>query len=164
MTLLWTGHPAEAVTSLERASTRKPDDYQIRGNLGDAYKARGDAQKAGEAYSRSVVLARAQLALNPNDAAAMSYAATGLAKTGHPAEAKRLMREALALDQKDPNILSDAAVVAALAGRDAEALTLLRRAADAGYCREIIGRQPEFAGLQPNAEFRSIVNAPKKTS
>jgi Flp pilus assembly protein TadD/TolB-like protein len=164
MTLLWTGHPVEAAASLERAAREKPADFQIRGNLGDAYRAQGDPRKAGEAYATSIALSRAQLGLNPNDATAMSYAATGLAKTGHPAEAQEQMRGALVLDQKDPNILSDAAIVAAIAGRDAEAIAFLRRAVDAGYCREIITRQPEFARLQQNPEFRSIIAAPQKAA
>jgi len=40
----------------------------------------------------------------------------------------------------------------------------LRRAADAGYCRTIIARQPEFERLSQNPEFRSIIAAPPKAA
>jgi hypothetical protein len=46
-----------------------------------------------------------------------------------------------------------------LGGRTAEALDWLRKAADAGYCREIIARQPEFAPVRDSPEFRAIVAA-----
>ena len=33
----------------------------------------------------------------------------------------------------------------------------LRKAADAGYCREIIARQPEFSAVRDSPEFRAII-------
>jgi tetratricopeptide (TPR) repeat protein len=164
MTQLWTGHPAEAVSSLEGAARQTPSDYQVFGNLGDAYRAHGEPAKAHDAYARAIALARAQLDLNPKDVTAQCQIATALAKTGKTAEASREMQKALALDRTDPNVLSDAAIVAASAGHDAEALGLLRQAAGAGYCREIIARQPEFARFQTKPEFRSIIAAPQKAA
>lgn len=80
------------------------------------------------------------------------------------AEARREMERALAIDQNDPNVMSDAAIVSALAGRDADALAWLRKAVAAGYCRQIVARQPEFARLSQNPEFRSIIAAPPKAA
>ena len=164
MTQLWTGRPAEAVANLERASAQTPTDYQVFGNLGDAYRAQGEDAKARAAYEKSIALARGQLGVNPSDASARSFVATGLAKTGRTAEASREMRSALALDQQDPNMLSDAAIVSALAGDDAAALAWLRKAVAAGYCRQIAERQPEFAKLRETNEFRSIIAAPQKAA
>ncbi len=164
MTQLWTGRAAEAVASLERAARQRPNDYRIFGNLGDAYRATGEADKANDAYARAIDLARAQLGLNPSDATAVSQVATSLAKRGQLAEARREMERALALDQNDPNVMSDAAIVCALGGRDADALAWLRKAVAAGYCREIVERQPEFARLSQNPEFRSIIAAPPKAA
>ena len=61
-------------------------------------------------------------------------------------------------------LFSEAAIVAALAGRDAEAIEWLRRAVAAGYCRDIILWQPEFARFRDNPEFRSIVAAPRNAA
>jgi Flp pilus assembly protein TadD len=158
LTQLWTGRSAEAVASLETASRAAPNNYMIWGNLGDAYRAaRAPRGKADEAFTRSIKLARAQLRLNPQDATAHSFLATSLAKTGHVAEAAAPMREALALEEKNPNMLSDAAIVAALSGRTDEALSWLRKAVDAGYCRAIIARQPEFEALRNRREFQEVI-------
>jgi Flp pilus assembly protein TadD/TolB-like protein/predicted Ser/Thr protein kinase len=161
MTQLWSGHAADAVASLESAAKELPNDYQIRGNLADALRDSGQEEKARESYDRAVTLAREQLRVNPRDASAFSAVATGLARTGRVADARAPMLEALAIDSADANILSDAACVAALAGRKEEALGLLRRALAAGYCRSTIARQPDFNSLRDDAEFRSIVAAPR---
>ncbi len=164
MTQLWSGHAAEAVASLERGARETPNDYLLQGNLGDAYRARGDSAKASAAYARSVALARVQLGLNPNDVRARCFVATGLAKTGHIAEAQEDMARVTALDPGVPEVYVDAAIVAALAGIDREALDWLRKAASAGYCRDIIQRQPEFARFRDKPEFRSIVAAPHEAA
>ncbi len=161
MTQLWTGRYAEAVTSLERAVHESPNDYQMWSNLGDAYRGAGQEPRAREAYDRAIALAREELRINPKEAAAMSAIATGLARTGRVAEGRSRMQEALALDSSDSNVLSDAAIVAALDGRREDALSFLRRAVAAGYCRTTIARQPEFASLRDDADFRSIIAAPR---
>ncbi len=160
LTQLWTGRYAEAVESLELASQYGPKDYRIWGNLGDAYRGvRGRSDEAAKAYARSLELARVQLRLNPQDAAAHSFVATGLAKTGHSSEAGEEMRRALAIDPKEPNILSDAAIVAAVAGRTEEAIEWLRKAVEAGYCRVIIARRPEFEVLRGDPRFQDLVRS-----
>jgi tetratricopeptide (TPR) repeat protein len=153
LTQLWTGRPADAVESLEKASGKSPKNFVIWGNLGDAYGARGRAADATKAYERSIELAREQLRLDPRDAAAHSFVATGLARTGQLAAASEEIRQALELDSKEPNILSDAAIVAALAGRDGEAIEWLRKAVAAGYCPQIIARQPEFERIRTDPAF-----------
>ena len=161
---LWTGHVAEATAYLERATQESPANFAIWGNLGDAYRAQGAAEKSNTAYARSIDLARTQLELNPNDVFARCFVATGLARTGHTADASKEMGQVIALDSKEPDVFSDAAIVAAIAGRDAEALDWLRRAASAGYCRDIILWQPEFARFRDNPDFRSIVAVPQRAA
>ncbi|MGH9363810.1 MAG: protein kinase domain-containing protein [Thermoanaerobaculia bacterium] len=158
---LWTGRYAEAIESLETAARNGPNNFVVWGNLGDAYRGAGRTEKAAEAYGRSLALAREKLLLNPRDTQAHQCIATSLAKTGHAAQAEEPMRQALSLDPRDPSVLSDAAIVAALAGRTAQALEWLRKAVEAGYCRDILLRQPEFTRLKDEPEFRSIVTAPR---
>jgi eukaryotic-like serine/threonine-protein kinase len=165
LTQLWTGRYREAVETLERAAANGPKDFVIWANLGDAYRgARGRAEDAAKAYARSIELAREALKLNPTDAIACSFIATGLAKTGHVDEAGAFSRKALALDDKNPDLLSDAAIVAAIAGRDAEAMEFLQKAVAAGYCPATIARQPEFDRLREAPAFRSIVAAPRSAA
>ncbi len=160
LTQLWTGHFAESTTVLEKAVQLAPDDFRVWGNLGDAYRGQGRADKAEGAYTRALTLAREYLRLNPQDTQAHQILASGLAKTGHAAEAQEPMRQALSLDPKDPDVLANAAIIAALAGRRAEAIEWLRKAVDAGYCRAIVLRQPEFSRLANEPGFRSIVSEP----
>ena len=165
VTQLWSGRPAEAIPALERAAAATPAEYRIWGNLGDAYaEIPGASQKGREAYERSLALAREELKLNSNNAEALAYVATGLARTGRAGEADAPMREALRLEPKDPTIIADAATVAALAGRNREALDFLRKAVAAGLCPSILTLRPEFASLRDNPEFRSIVAAPQKAA
>jgi Flp pilus assembly protein TadD/TolB-like protein len=165
LTQLWTGRPADAVVSLERAAAAAPGSFRVWGNLGDAYAAGpGTAPKAPAAYARSISLAREALKLNPQDAEALAYVATGLARSGHAAEADAPMREALRIETKDPQVFVDAAAVAALAGHDSDTLQYLRKAVDAGYCRSILTFQPEFARFRESPDFRSIVAAPQRAA
>jgi Flp pilus assembly protein TadD/TolB-like protein len=157
---LWTGRYAEATGTLEMAVKLGPNDFRIWGNLGDAYRGQGHPDKAAEAYTRALTLAREYLRLNPRDTQAHQIVATSLAKTGHMAEAQEPMRQTLALDPKDPDVLANAATIAALAGRPAEAIEWLRKAVDAGYCPAIALRQPEFSRLHNDPAFRSIIAAP----
>jgi Flp pilus assembly protein TadD len=165
LTQLWAGHSADAVVSLERAAAGTPADFRIWGNLGDAYAENPNTSlKAAAAYERSISLAREALKLNPKDSEALSYVATGLARTGRAAEADEPMREALRIETKDPTVFADAATVAALSRRDGEALRFLRKAVDAGYCTSILTFRPEFARLRESPDFRSIVAAPHKAA
>ena len=164
VTQLWTGRYPEAVTSLELAARYAPKNYRIQANLGDAYRAVKKPASTAAAYARSIALAQEQLRLNPRDAVAHSYAATGLAKTNRAAEAAAEVKQAIELEPKEPSILLDAAVVAALAGRTAEAMDSLRKAVAAGYCRTIIARQPEFERFRNDPAFQAIVAAPPRAA
>jgi len=161
MTQLWTGRTADAVASLESASSAAPNDYQIWSNLADAYRDAGQAERSRETYDRAIAMARERLRIDPKEASAFSVIATALARTGRIADGRAQMLEALAIDSTDANILSDGAIVAALDGRKEEALSFLRRAVAAGYCRSTIARQPEFASLRDDADFQSIIAAPR---
>jgi len=165
LTELWMGREADAVRDLELASRNSPHSFAVWGNLGDAYRRTKTNEKADAAYQRSIVLARERLSLNPSDTDALGFLATGLAKTGHAAEAADPIRRSLAAgNDKDPIAFSDAATVAALSGRDDEALKLLRRSAALGYCADIFVRQPEYEHLRDNPDFRAIVAAPQKAA
>jgi serine/threonine-protein kinase len=164
LNLLCTGHYTEATALLEAAVKLAPDDFRVWENLGDAYAGQGRTDKATEAYSRSLTLARNYLRLNPKDTQAHQAVATGFAKTGNTVDAQEPMRQALILDPKNPDVLANAATIAALAGRQAEAIDWLRKAVDAGFCRDIVLRQPEFSRLQNEPAFRSIITAPRKAA
>ncbi len=164
LTQLWTGRPGEAVATLETASRNAPANFQVWGAFGDALAETGAKERAAQAYGRAIELAQGAVRLNPRDAAAHSVLGTSFARTGRTEKAVGEIQTALSLDDKQPNVLADAATVAALRGNSQEALGWIRKAVDAGYCRQIIARQPEFASLHSSPEFQSIVAAPRKTA
>jgi serine/threonine-protein kinase len=161
MNQLWSGQNAEALGSLRRAAELGPKNYKIWGNLGDGYRINGREKEAKEAYATSVSLAREQLRVNPGDAAAHSWVAVGLARTGQLAAAAEETRKALAAEGTDPNVMMDAALVALLSGRRSEAIAWIDRAVRAGYCRSIVAIQPDFIELRADAKFRAIVAEPR---
>ena len=164
LTLVWTEHPGEAVKWLEAATRNAPNDFQVWVVFGDSLAESGQRERASQAYTRAIELSRGALRLNPQDSAAHAALGTSLARTGHAEEGARELETAIALDDKQPSVFADAATVAALRGRPEEALRWIRRAVDAGYCRQILGRQPEFASLRDSPEFQSIVAAPRKAA
>ncbi len=164
LTQLWTGRPGEAVATLETASRNAPANFQVWGAFGDALAETGAKERAAQAYGRAIELAQGAVRLNPRDAAAHSVLGTSFARTGRTEKAVGEIQTALSLDDKQPNVLADAATVAALRGNSQEALGWIRKAVDAGYCRQIIARQPEFASLHSSLEFQSIVAPPRKTA
>jgi Flp pilus assembly protein TadD/TolB-like protein len=164
LTQLWTGRAKDAVASLEVAARGAPSNYQIWAAFGDALAETGEKTRAADAYARSITLARDALKLNPSDSIAHSVLGTSLARTGHGDDAAREMQAALTLDDKEPSTLADAATVAVLRGETPAALEWMRRAVAAGYCPQILARQPEFASLRGTPEFQSIVAAPRKAA
>ncbi len=164
LALLWTEHPREAVSSLEIATRNAPNDFQVWAAYGDALSESGAKTEAARAYERAVALGRDALRLNPADVAAHSVLGATLARSGRLEEGAKELQAALALDDRHPNVLADAATVAALRGQTGETLSWIRRAVAAGYCREVIARQPEFASLRGLPEFQAIIAAPRKAA
>ena len=164
LTLLWTGHPVEALAALETAARQAPNNFEVWGSYGDALAETGARERAEEAYERSISLAREALKLNPSDGAALAVLGASLARTGRLDQGARAVEAALAINREEAMVLAEAAMIAALRKRPAEALAWLKKAVDAGYCPQILARQPEFAELRGSPEFKSIVAAPHKAA
>ena len=150
----------ESADTFEKAVALAPSDSVLWTNLGDAYRwAPGLRARAGAAYRKAIDLARAELAINPKDAAACVTLALGFAKTGNAAEAKTQIERALAIDPRDVNTFYEAAIVASAGGDSAAAIDWIRRAAEAGYSRDRIEREPEFAGVRNHPDFQRALAA-----
>ena len=164
LTLLWNGRAQEAVATLDEASRNAPNDYEIRATFADALSESGAKERAAKTYAEAIALARSALELNANDAKAHAVLGAALARTGSLDEGAKELRQAIALDPQDSMALAEAGMVAALRGRSAEAIATLRKAVAAGYCPQILARQPELASLRDSREFQSIVAAPRKAA
>jgi len=93
------GHPEQAVTALERAAARVPDDDGLRFNLGAAYDRDGRFEEAEQAF-------RAIIARDPAHAEALNYLGYLLADRGERLdEAISLINRALDVERDNPSYL-----------------------------------------------------------
>ena len=152
------GRYPESAAAFEKAVALLPSHFQNWANLGDALRLTpGRETDAAEAYAKSIALARAELATNPNDGLVHSYLALCLAKIGRAAEARDHLNKSLRAGSPGPELLFNAAVVVNRLKEPAEALEYLSRARHAGFNPAIIRNEPELANLRSRADFGDVV-------
>ena len=154
------GRYADAVSMYEQAVARSPGpNYAMFGNLADAYRqASGLQAKAPPAYQRAIELAEQQLAINPNNAAALSSVAVYRAKLGEKDQALRNIRLARGLAPSNATIAFKAVLVLELLGRRAEALAALEQLLKSGQALDQIQAEPELRGLRDDPAFRRLMS------
>ena len=159
------GQYAASCTSFEKATQLMPNDFTLWMNLGDAYRwTPGQKEKANAAYARAIDAARATLKINPASAIAHAVAASALAKSGHPTEAKHEIDEALKLDPTNANVLYQAAVISTIRSERDSALMWTRRAVSAGYPPADASRDPELSSLRKDPAFLKTISGPRSNS
>ena len=150
---------ADAARLLEEATALDPYNYEIWGNLGDAYYwAPGLRERASAAYRKALQLGEEQRKVNTRDAHMLSYLAAYHAMLGEKAKAQSQIQEAEKLAPKDPEILYYAAMVYVQAGDQKKSVDSLERAVAAGYPAAGIRDTPNFAVLENNPRFRALIS------
>lgn len=147
----------EAVKVFSKAVELNSNDQMSMGNLGDAYRWSGQAEKAAAAYGKAIELCNQALKINPRDAEIMAYLALYYAKTGQEEQALSMAEHARSLAKDDVNLIYDDAVVHALTGHAPEALSTLREAFQKGYAVDYAKNDPELNRLASNPEFENLV-------
>jgi tetratricopeptide (TPR) repeat protein len=161
--LYFQGKYPEALSAFERAVQRGANTYLYWGNLGDAARMTpGGSDKAHEAYTRAVQLARAELARTPDDVDARSSAAVYLIRDGQAKAALAEIHQVLAAKSIPPAVLFKAALVTELAGQRARALDLLGRALAAGYQLGEIAQEPDFVTLRTDPQYHKLASRYEK--
>jgi tetratricopeptide (TPR) repeat protein len=155
---------ADAARLLEEATALDAQNYEIWGNLGDAYYwAPGLRQRAPAAYRKALALGEEQRKINARDAHMLSYLAGYHAMLGEKEKARGRIAEAEKLAPKDPEVLFYAAMVYVQAGDRKQSMELLERAMAAGYPAAGIRDTPNFAVLENEPRFRALIaNGEKK--
>lgn len=145
----------DALPSLQRASELMPDDAEGHGNLGNAFRAAGQLEKAVASHGRAISLEpghaeshnnlgsalldlgrieeaiasfRRAVALKPDFALAHANLGNALTLQNQPDEAEASCRRALALDPRLAAAVVQLAEIAAAGGRFEEAEKRLREA------------------------------------
>jgi tetratricopeptide (TPR) repeat protein/predicted Ser/Thr protein kinase len=154
---------ADAARLLEEATTLDAQNYEIWGNLGDAYYwAPGMRDRAPAAYRKALELGEEQRKINPRDAHMLSYLASDHAMLGESQKAQLRIAEAEKLAPRDPEVLYYAGLVAMQSGDRNKSLEKLERAVASGYPPEGIRDTPNFSVLAEDPRFKTLVQGKKK--
>jgi tetratricopeptide (TPR) repeat protein len=150
---------ADAAHMAEEATTLDAQNYEIWGNLGDAYYwAPGMRERAAGAYRQALDLGEEQRKINPRDAHMLSYLAEYHAMRGEKHKARLRIKEAETLAPRDPEVLYYAAIVYVQAGDQKTAVDKLEKAVAAGYPAGVVGDTPNFAVLEKDPRFRALIS------
>ncbi len=150
-----------AAQVFEEATALDPNNYELWGNLGDAYYwAPALRDQAGSAYRKALALGEEQRKINPRNPNMLSYLAEYRAMMGESAPARATITQALQLAPNDPEVLCYAGMVYAQAGDNGKAIDALQHAIAAGYPPASIRDTPNFDRLESDPRFKALVATP----
>jgi serine/threonine protein kinase/Flp pilus assembly protein TadD len=130
------------------------------GNLGDAlYWSPTRRSEAATAYKRAVELARAKLAVNPNDTETWAYLGEYSAMIDDRGTAEEAIRHVTRLGTTDPLVMLRLALIYNHFGETDQTLVWLRKAVAAGLPRFFIRDTPDFEKLKGNPNFQVLSNS-----
>jgi Flp pilus assembly protein TadD len=148
---------AEAASSYREALKLEDNNYQLWGNLADAYFFNGQHDEAIKTYQKELGLMLEQLRVNPNNAVLLGDVAACYGQLGKPADALQNLDKSLQLGHSDKDLLFNAAVVYNELGNTGVALEWLQKAISAGYSRSVVRTAPIFDNLHDNARFQQML-------
>ena len=149
----------EAAGTYEQAVKLNPVDYEMWGNLGDAYNWTPKQQsQAPQAYQKAISLANEALRVNPRDATVLCDLALYHAMVREKEPASAFLRKALALAPGNSDFLFKAAEIYNQFGMTESALTALQGSIKQGYSRSFARDHPIFANLKTDSRFRKLVD------
>jgi tetratricopeptide (TPR) repeat protein len=148
---------AEAARTYEEAVKLDERDYQLWGNLGDAYFwAPGKRADAVRAYQKASTLAKAKLLVNPRDAHLLGDLAIYHAMLQERSAATAYLGQALKIAPDDGDLRFKAALVYNELGETGKALESLGKALVAGYSPSKVHDTPDFDHLRSNPRFQEL--------
>lgn len=159
---LYSEDSAEAVRLFQEAATLGPKNHLNFGNLGDAYRAAGEAAKADAAYQKAIELAYQAWKLNSKDATTLRSLALYYAEKGDATQALNFIRRASAIDASDNNVMYTEAVIHHLAGRDDLAIPALKKSFESGYPARVAANDYALRTLRTNPAFQQLLSTHNK--
>jgi tetratricopeptide (TPR) repeat protein len=148
----------QAAQIFEKATALDAENYEVWGNLGDAYYwSPADRPKANAAYQKAIDLALKLVAVNPRDAGVLGYLAQYYAMAGERPAALAYIHRALGVAPADPDLLETAATVFNQCGDKEQTLTYLEKAIAAGYSRSLLRDTPNFDNLRGLPRFKELM-------
>jgi eukaryotic-like serine/threonine-protein kinase len=148
----------DAARNYERALALDNKQYEVWGNLGDAYHwIPGKDGKAEGAYRKAISLAQEQASINPRDPYLLVYVAGYHAMLKERKPALDYLQRALHVGSGKPEVLFNAALVHNQLGDTDESLAWLEKALAAGYSARVVSDSPNFDNLAANPRFKDLM-------
>jgi tetratricopeptide (TPR) repeat protein len=161
----YAGRYGDAVAMFEQATRLAPEDHQLWGNLGDAYRRTpGQEELALGAYANAAELARGALRVNPDSVATRTQLAYYLVRQGETAQAATELQTAGPVPDGDLYSHYYAALVYKELGDLAAAVVQTRKAIESGYPVTLLGADPEFSVIMRDRALATKVEAARKSS
>jgi serine/threonine protein kinase/tetratricopeptide (TPR) repeat protein len=149
---------SQAARTYESAVALNDRNYELWGNLGDAYYwAAGERPKARAAYQRAIELAEEHIPINPRDSTILGYISQYYAMCDQRVEALKYIHRALHVAPVGSDLLLTAAIVFNQLGDTENALDYLEQAEKAGTSSTILRDTPNFDNLHTLSRFQHLV-------
>jgi eukaryotic-like serine/threonine-protein kinase len=150
---------ADAARTYEAAVKLDDQNYEIWGNLGDAYYWTPEMRdRAPAAYRNAIMFALRKLKVNPRDAEVLEYLAGYYAMTGDKETAMKYLGRAQEIDPNSPDLLVNAAIVHNQLGDTEGAVNLLLRSVQAGAPPSSLRDLPNFDNLHGDSRLKQLFN------
>jgi serine/threonine-protein kinase len=148
----------ESASQFEEAVKLDEKDYQMWGNLGDAYFwSPGRRAESLIAYGKAIALGEDKLRVNPRDSEVLSYLAMYHAMREERMPALDNLDAALRLNPKSPDLLFNAGIVYQQLGDTPRALKALEKAVAGGISRATLSDTPNFDKLRSSRRFLKLI-------
>jgi tetratricopeptide (TPR) repeat protein len=148
----------ESAAQFEEAVKLDEKDYQLWGNLGDAYFwSQGRRPESLYAYSKAIALGEDKLRVNPRDSEVLSYLAMYHAMRDERTPALDNLEAALRLNPNSPDLLFNAGIVYQQLGDTPRALEALEKAIAGGISPTTLSDTPNFDKLRNSPRFLKLV-------
>jgi len=149
----------QAAGNFRQALALDASDYQIWGNLADAYYYGGDTSQSIEPYKKAISMAEQQLKVNPRDQVVLADLADYYSMLGDRKRSLTYLDRALELRHGDKELLFIAAVVYNQLHETGTALEWLGKALDAGYSRAAVAEASPLDNLHSNPRYQALMQA-----
>ena len=149
---------AESATDFEQAVKLDSKNYELWGNLGDAYYwTPGRRPEAASAYGTAITLGEENLRHNSRDAQLLAYLGQYHAMRGERKPALDNIGAALRLQPKSPDVVLASAIAYQQLGDSTRALNALEKVVSLGIAPATIRDTPNFAALSGNPRFLALI-------
>jgi serine/threonine protein kinase/tetratricopeptide (TPR) repeat protein len=148
----------DAARTYAQAAELSPNEYEIFGNLAEAYaQIEGSQNESRRNYARALDLAEERLKVNPRDGAVRMDAAVYSAMLGQREKALQYRNAGLKLSAENPQAWHRSALALAQLHEDRRALADLQRALRSGLSASEISNNPAWQRFSAYPEYRRMV-------